>query len=254
MLLFANQYENIIGLALFVFLGIAIVTGIVAVVVGGTVTTVIKKITNFSWMTSCLLVLLMPFLYDVLWRQPRADIVSELTAIELRNEPSHFFAVGEKTHLTLKVKMGDGRISEYRSPQWRSSNKCLNVGSDGVLEAMAPGPGTITAQAEGMEITREIFVSPAVLMSLDLDPPMASRTLGDTKQSLVVLNWSDGKRTKLSFSDLSCQSSNPDVADFIKGQLVSKKVGKTILTVSHVAQSHRWEFEVTPPAKKPHSR
>lgn len=246
MLMFANQYEGIIWPALGLFVGIAIVCAVVALAVGGTAALAIKKTTNLSWITSCLVVLLMPLLYNVLWRQPKADVVEELVKIESPSDHLPIFAAGAKTQLRLMVKLKDGRTSEYRNPQWRSSNKYLNVEPDGTMEAIAPGKGAITAQAEGMEISREFLVSPLTLDSMDLESPMPSRPLGDTRQSLVGLNWSDGSRTQLGFSHFGCQSSNPDVADFVEGQLLSKTVGQTTLTVSYLGRSHRWEFEVTP--------
>jgi hypothetical protein len=99
-----------------------------------------------------------------------------------RIEPSHRrlrLAAGQAFHLAARVysRTGDERAGDRVA--WRSSTRSVTVDDAGVVRAVAPGSGSLTASVGGVTATVRVEVAPARVARLEVFPPRVDARQGD---------------------------------------------------------------------------
>ena len=75
---------------------------------------------------------------------------------------------------------------------WSSSAPSVATVTDGVVSAVAPGTTTITATVAWLTATATLTVTPATVVSLALEPAMATLPIGPKRALQAIAHFSDG--------------------------------------------------------------
>jgi len=99
--------------------------------------------------------------------------------VEIQGQPAALYA-GTRTRFQAAAFHGDGTARISPEVGWRSSDPTVaRVDRHGVVEAVAPGNVTITAEVEGAEAQALFAVDPFPVQRLELEAPVAEARTGD---------------------------------------------------------------------------
>lgn len=177
-------------------------------------------------------------------------------------------AHGTQGALTARATFSDGsNLDVTTQAAWSSSAPTIatvsNVaGHEGEVQALLPGSALARAQFGGQTATAPLTITPATLVSLELDPAQPSVPLGASLQFTLTGRYSDGSAQDVTAA-ASWASSAPLVATVsnapgAQGRLTSQARGATTITASlqgrmasaavTVSNATLARVELTPPA------
>ncbi|ARN74378.1 Ig-like domain-containing protein [Oceanicoccus sagamiensis] len=120
---------------------------------------------------------------------------------------------------------------------WASSNtevvSVITTGDNaGFTQLLTPGNATITASFNGVTDVVEIVVTPAVLVSIEVNPALATVAEGIPVRYEAIGIFSDGSSSPIN-EDVTWQSSNTDIAVIgPAGIALTHGVGSTVISAS----------------------
>jgi uncharacterized protein YjdB len=126
-------------------------------------------------------------------------------------------AKGEQVSLHATGSYTDGSTADLTSSAtWSSANSAVaSVDGTGVVTGEAVGgPVTITATSGSVSGSSDVTVTAAALKSLTVDPPSASKTVGETQQFVATGHFGDGT-SKVMTTSVQWSSSKPSVATVV---------------------------------------
>jgi hypothetical protein len=159
-----------------------------------------------------------------------------LTAITL-TPPKFSIANGTEEKLVATCNFSDGMTQDCTSEvSWASSNDAIAQESDlpatmGLVTGTGVGDTSIIATLNGVQGTAPIGVTPAILQSITITPPILSIANGTGVQATATGNFSDGTTEDLT-DEVSWTSGNNAIAEASdiltsKGLVTGLGVGNT---------------------------
>jgi uncharacterized protein YjdB len=156
--------------------------------------------------------------------------------------PNPSIADGATVQLRVIANLSDGTTQDLTAQVgWTSGNNAIaqvsNVpGSNGVVTGLAVGSASITATLNGKQSSTTITITPAILMSLTIDPVDPSIANGATVQATATGNFSDGSTADLT-TQVGWTSGNESIAQVsdvpgTKGLIRALGVGNTSITAT----------------------
>ncbi len=122
-------------------------------------------------------------------------------------------AAGTQQHLMLRGGYSDGSMQDLSAMAvWSSSAPAIaTVDATGLASAVSQGTAVVTAQVAGQQAQSTLVITPAMLVSMAIQPSIDTLASGNSQQFKLIGTFSDG-----STQDLTDQavwaSSNPSVA------------------------------------------
>lgn len=144
--------------------------------------------------------------------------------------------------LSARATFSDGsNLDVTTQTAWSSSAPAIAAlsnlaGHEGEVQALQPGTALARAQFGGQTVTAPLTITPATLVSLELDPAQPTIPLGAEQQFTLTGRYSDGSAQPLT-DRASWSSSVPGVASISnapgsEGRLVALTRGNTMITAS----------------------
>ncbi len=125
--------------------------------------------------------------------------------------PTSTVPVGGATQLSASVRDAGGAELQGRLVGWSSSDEAIAVvSSTGRVSGLKAGTVTITASSEGTNGTATVTVTPAPVASVNVTPPTASVTVGQT--TTLQAQTLDANGATLTGRAVTWSSSNTGVA------------------------------------------
>jgi uncharacterized protein YjdB len=159
--------------------------------------------------------------------------------------------IGGQVQLTLTGTYSDGTTQTLTNVTWSSSDPSfasvdpVSGNVTGVADSNGY-PVTITATSNGMSDTTTVFVTPAVMESLEITPATDSIASGTSVQYSVVANYSDGSMQPLT-AGLSWSSAPASIAGVdSNGMATGVAPGQATITVSYASLTGSAVLTVTP--------
>jgi uncharacterized protein YjdB len=170
--------------------------------------------------------------------------VTPATIVSITVNPiSVTIAAGQSQAFTATATLTDGSTTDVTaSVHWSISDSTLAtisnaLGNPGVLAALIPGTGTVSASLGSVTGTGTLYVSAASLVGITVGPSGLSLALGVPAQLTATGTYSDGSTQDISAS-VSWSSSNGQLMTVAAGGLVTPlSIGNATVSASMNSQS-----------------
>lgn len=146
--------------------------------------------------------------------------------------------VGRSVSLSATVKDASGNALSGRTVTWSSSDPSVaSVDGAGTVQGLRRGDVTIGASSEGRSGTHAMAITTSVA-TIELSPPPASLSVGDTVQLTATLK--DASGATLSGYSVSWSSSDPGRARVLNdGRIIGESSGEATITATAEGKSAR---------------
>lgn len=169
----------------------------------------------------------------------------ELSSIKLTPDALNL-AKGQRANLTAEGTYTNGSTEIITDNiEWYTISEEIATVSRGTVSALAEGVTAVVALQGVNNAIAPIRVSPAKLMSMTASPDPVSLVDGLTTQVEVIGQYSDNT-TKNITTDVSWQSSDPNIVTVSAGRLSGQSAGSAIVTAMLSGVETLIEVNVTP--------
>lgn len=139
--------------------------------------------------------------------------------------------VGEEQKIKLVASYADGQEEEVTTKaEWSSSSEKIVEVDKGVLTGVTTGTAKITAKYGTRTFTMDVQVGLA--NNLEANPRFLIMKAGESKTIELFATDASANRNNVT-NEAEWKSSNPKVADVIKGSVVSYESGKATITAKY---------------------
>jgi len=156
--------------------------------------------------------------------------------------------IGESEQLTASGQFSDGTTQDLtQSVAWVSLGSAIaSVGPTGDAIGNAVGTATISASFGSVTGTANLTVTPAAVVSLNVNPATVSVGLGSSRQFHAIATLSDGSTQDLT-GVVAWSSSQPEIAGVSSGGLaVAEQVGSTSILAQNSGLTGSADLSVLP--------
>ncbi len=113
--------------------------------------------------------------------------------------PKTTFLLGEQGDLSVLVRTSDGKDVATRQATWAATGSTFTVNTTGMVTAVAPGTGSVSATIGSLRTSVELTSTPPgvdpttpILTGFSIAPKSVAVAVGASQQFTTTTTWSDG--------------------------------------------------------------